>query len=130
MNYSHKDFTGRNLTAHKIEPQVIRGSCFSQETPDSVVFPADMTGVTFEYCNLDNCVIPAGNTVIGGSQRRFQVQNDLNDWEIDEQNIPLCLVNYLHLYKQGIIHPAPGEIPDAPVKDRIQWEDPVRNVRA
>ena len=89
MEYSYKDFTGRNLTGHTIEPQVITGSCFSQEKPDTAVFPQNMTGVTFVNCNLDNCAIPEGNTVIGGSTRRFCVQEDGFDWLVDGDNNPI-----------------------------------------
>ena len=72
MDYSHKDFTGRNLhDAYDINGQIVTGSCFSQEQIDSHIFPETMTGVTFINCNLDNCFIPAGNIVNGGSQRRY-----------------------------------------------------------
>ncbi len=64
---SFTDYTGRIL---KDEPgfvftpgAVIDRSCFSQENPDSVIFPADLV-VTFHCCNLTNVVIPAGCTVI------------------------------------------------------------------
>ena len=81
MPYSHKDFTGRFLGERTdMNGLTIKGSCFSQEKPDTHCFPEDMTGVTFEYCNLDNCFIPAGNTVVEGSQRRYEVQNDGNEW--------------------------------------------------
>lgn len=127
MDYSRKDFTGRNLTEHKIDPQEIVGSCFSQETPDSEVFPADMQGVTFINCNLMNCKIPEGNTVIDCWTTRFRVQNDGNDWEIDEKGNPLCVMDYKFFYKRGITHPNPAEIPDKPTA--VNYRDTARNVR-
>jgi len=88
--YSWKDFTGRTLTdAKDLKDMVIFGSCFSQEIPDTKVFPDDMKDVTFIGGNLDNVYIPEGNIVIGGTQKRFQVQNDLEDWIIDKDNKPI-----------------------------------------
>lgn len=97
MDYSHKNFTGQSFIERTtsdgetviLNGQTITGSCFSHEKPDAHIFPDDMTGVTFINCNLDNCFIPAGNTVVGGSQRRFIVQDDGFDWIIDENNQPM-----------------------------------------
>lgn len=80
---------------------VVYGSCFSCETPDQHIFRDDMTGVTFYNCNLDNCFIPDGNKVIGGSQRRFEVQNDMRDWLVDEEGNPEKLVNEKSEQKTG-----------------------------
>ena len=88
--YSWKDFTGKTLTdAKDLKDIVIFGSCFSQEIPDTKVFPDDMQNVTFIGCNLDDVYIPVGNTVIGGTQKRFKVQNDLEDWILDKDNKPI-----------------------------------------
>ncbi len=129
MDYSRQDFTGRNLTEAKDIDGEIVGSCFSQEVPDSDVFPPDAK-IRFVNCNLDNCLIPEGCTVEGGSQRRFQVQNDLNDWEIDAGGIPTNVVDCMFFYKNGIIHPNPADIPDEPVEKFIDYRDSARNVRA
>ena len=90
MIYSNKDFTGRNLSqATDLDGQTIINSCFSQEIPDTHVFPDGMKNVTFINCNLDNCFIPSGNIVQGGSQRRFKVQQDGFDWIVDANNNPV-----------------------------------------
>ena len=90
MTYSHKNFTGQYLTqAADLGGQTIIGSCFSHEKPDTVVFPDDMAGVTFIRCNLDNVVIPPGNTLVECQIRRFLAQDDGLDWEVDENNNPL-----------------------------------------
>lgn len=131
MDYSRKDFTGRTLIeATDLNGQTITGSCFSQETPDSEIFPVGMTGVTFINCNLDNVIIPDGNTVQDCSTRRFQVQNDLNDWEIDENDDPVKLVNSVMLDKRGIDQPDPSSIPAEPVESPIDYTDTTRNVRS
>jgi hypothetical protein len=92
-----KDCTGwefKSRPEYEFPPGlVLDRHCFSQETPDADIFPDGMTGVTFLNCNLDNCYIPEGNTVVGGSQRRFAPQNDLRDWEIDYDDNPTTLIN-------------------------------------
>lgn len=127
--FSHKDFTGQSLIERDISPQEIIGSCFAQDCPDTPCFPPGMQGVTFVNCNLENCVIPEGNFVIGGETRRVLLQNDGNLWEVDENNSPLTVVDYLYLYKFGIPHPAPAEIPNTPVDKRVDYRDTTRNVR-
>lgn len=92
--YSFKDFTGQSLAHIPVNELTgdIVGSCFSHETPGTIVFPTNMVAV-FKRCNLDNCIIPVGCTIesdkgIASSQRRFKVQNDLEDWEINEADEP------------------------------------------
>lgn len=89
---SFQDFTGdnfRNVDPTLLNGRTIKGTCFSQELPGNSrnkvkIFPENMTGVTFVDCNLDNVEIPAGNTVIGGTNKTFKVQSDGHDWEIEE----------------------------------------------
>ena len=115
-DYSFKDFTGRsNLEVSGI----IYGSCFSQEIPDNHIFPDNMTGVTFIKCNLDNVFIPAGNTIIDCSQRIFFVQNDKNDWLINELNLPIMPVNHKYFTKFGLPMPLPEDIPIVKAEEPI-----------
>ncbi len=114
--FSFKDFTGRsNLEVLGI----IYGSCFSQEIPDSRIFPDTMTGVTFIKCNLDNVFIPNGNTVIDCSQRRFKVQNDLNDWITDDKGVPTEPINAKVFIKLELPMPETVDIPTYQVDTRI-----------
>ena len=108
MSFSFKDFTGRNLTTMVITPQIIERSCFSQERPDTEIFPSDMGGVTFINCNLDNVKVPEGNIVIDCSTRRFAPQSDGNDWEVDELNNPIQSLNaQFYFDKYGTEIPSP-----------------------
>lgn len=104
--YSHKDFTGRKLTsrpAAEFNDSEIVGSCFYQEgQPDVEVFPAGMTGVTFRNCNLDNVLIPDGNTIEGGSHKRVIMQKDGEDWITDKNNNPLEPIAKKTYVKLGI----------------------------
>ncbi|KKK84403.1 hypothetical protein LCGC14_2783690 [marine sediment metagenome] len=100
-DYSFKDYTGRPCKG-KLSGKIIYASCFSHEEPNSKVFPNNMTGATFVNCNLDNCFIPNGNNVIGGSQRKFKVQNDLRDWELDGSDKPTRVMGEKFYIQQGI----------------------------
>lgn len=92
--HSCKDYTGLDwANREKLDGLVIQGSCFSQEIPDRKIFPPQMAGVTFIECNLDNCQIPAGNIVLGGTKRKFKVQNDGEDWIVDDSHLPIEPVN-------------------------------------
>lgn len=89
VEFSSKDFTGHSLVDKAMSNKYIYGSCFSHETPDSIVFPESMTEVVFINCNLDNCFIPEGNTILGRQPRRFKVQEDGFDWLVDNNNNPI-----------------------------------------
>jgi hypothetical protein len=94
--YSFKNFTGQDLSAEPAEDfnnTIIRGTCFAQEWLNGDVisseggkdiFPAGMTGVTFERCNLDNVNIPVGNIVTshGGTDSSTKVVK----WEYDGED--------------------------------------------
>lgn len=113
--FSRKNFTHAILTERNLDGLAIYASCFMHEEPDSEVFPENMTGVTFLNCNLDNVKIPPGNTVVGGTQRRFKVQNDLRDWEIDDDNLPTRVLNEKHWVAAGY-SVDPADIPEIPIK--------------
>jgi len=117
--YSHKDFTGRRLTdAKDLNGITIFGSCFSQEIPDTKVFPNDMTGVVFYNCNLDNVFISDGNSTIGCSQRKFKVQNDLMDWILDKDLKPAEPIMKKEFEKLGI-STDPKDIPKDKMDESI-----------
>jgi len=94
---SSKDFTGRDLTLSNLITDItIYGTCFSQENPDSIVFPEGSSNITFINCNLDNCILPANSIILGRQPIRFKVQEDGLDWEIDINNNPIrCLFNVI-----------------------------------
>lgn len=118
--FSFKDFTGMDLSKEIIPSgTVVCRSGFSHEIPDSKIFPADMTGVTFVEGNLDNVFIPWDNVVIGASQKSYKIQNDLRDWEIDVQNKPVKILNEEYWTSQGYsVNPA-----DMPAQKIAKVED-------
>jgi len=67
----------------------IEGSCFYQDKPYSDVFPPDIKNVVFRNCNLDNCNIPIGATVNGGTNKHYKTMNDQEYWILDKQGNPI-----------------------------------------
>ena len=123
LNYEYDEEINADLSHKRIDLLsrnwngfVFYAVSFSQEIPDSHIFPDDMTGATFINCNLDNVFIPEGNMVIGGRQNRFKAQNDGNDWEIDETDKPVRPVNHKAFIKLGLEVPKPEDIPTEKVE--------------
>lgn len=116
--YSFKDYTQRNLLEAKdLEGKVIYASSFSQENPDMKVFPDSVKKMTFYNCNLDNVfMVKPGWIVIGGSERRYKVQNDLKDWEVDSTGKPTKVLNEEDWVKKGF-DVDPMKIPAIKIKD-------------
>lgn len=124
---SFRDFTNwefKSRPEYDFNNKVIYSSCFMQETPDSDIFGNIIRGAVFINCNLDNVIIPEGNTIImegGGSQKRFKNQNDGNDWEIDEENKPTRPVSYKIFIKRGLAVPQPNELPLQKTAEAVDW---------
>lgn len=115
---SQQNFTG--VAAVSIpDGAYVYGSCFSQEQLDSAIFRPGMKGVTFRNCNLANVVVPPGNTLIDCDTTRFQVQNDGNDWIIDNANLPVKPMNYRLFEKRGLPMPSSVDIPAKKVTEPI-----------
>jgi len=101
--YSFKDFLNKNFKDIPVEEfnnTEIIGSCFYQECLEDDenvikdIFPDGMTGVIFKRCNLDNVLIPDGNTIETEGEhrcsvRKLKVQNDLMDWILDDNLKPV-----------------------------------------
>ena len=130
--YSFKDFTNRSLVTERLIDFPIGGeivgSCFYQEARATsttlvqirkAIFPVGMTGITFRRCNLDNVLIPPGNTVEPDcSTRVIRVQNDLEDWIMtsDVTPTPTEPINRGEFEQLGIsIDPA--DIPSSPLPE-------------
>lgn len=104
--------------------RTVVGQCFSQEKPDTVVFRPGTIGMRLVNCNIDNCLIPPGNSVQGEcSQRRFFIQNDLRDWEVDAQDKPTKVLNekYWKVIARKSVDPA--DIPAQPLTHVDQIKD-------
>ena len=94
--FSYQDFTDivlLDVDPKELNDSEIIGSCFCQQcvladAPPIRVFPDGMTGVTFRRCNLDNVLVPDGNTVLtkqanglqGCSQQIIMPTNDGESW--------------------------------------------------
>lgn len=90
--YSMKDLSRQDFTkedARDFNDTEIFGSAFSQKEPYTDVFPPEMRGVTFNNCNLDNCNIPDGNTVIRSTNKHFKEQEDGEIWFVGSDLKPI-----------------------------------------
>jgi len=115
QKYSFKDFTGQTFTGvgpAEFSNSEIKGSCFYQENePDKIIFPAGMTGVVFQRCNLDNVlVLPVSTMDDRCSNRRIMVQNDRQDWVVDVAKKPVEPLS-LKFHAELDLSPDPVDIP-------------------
>lgn len=110
--YSYKDFmhqSFKHLKADEFNNTEIVGSCFYQEceyddpTVVKDIFPDGITGVTFRKCNLDNVLVPLGNTVeVDCTHKKIKIQNDLEDWVLDNALKPIEPMNKEDFIRLGI----------------------------
>ena len=117
---SQRDFTGVPFVDIP-DNAYIYGSCFSQETPNTSIFRASMRNVTFRNCNLSNVRVPQpnNNVLIDCRVDQFQVQNDLNDWIVDDLGVPVEILNKAQFIKLGLPLPLPSNIPLTRVTERV-----------
>jgi len=113
------------IAASKLNNTEIIGSCFAKEGGYQDVFPEGMTGVTFTRCNLDNCNIPAGNTLtvdtvfsgLSTSNKEIKTENDKEDWIYESGVIkePISKALFLELG----LSVDPNDIPNEPLEKSV-----------
>lgn len=111
--YSFKDLMNqdfRNVPAEEFNNSTIRGSNLYQEWQSGDVmkdiFP-DVAGLVFDGCNLDNVLIKDGMTILDTdsgitSNRKICVQNDREDWVLNDSLEPVEPVNKKRFEKLGL----------------------------
>lgn len=99
-SWGRQSFTGKDPTEFNDTEIVAAG--FGQKEPLTKVFPDGMKGVTFRDCNLDNCIIPTGNTVIGGTNKHVKEQADGEMWIVDEELKPVSPMKPYRFDKMGL----------------------------
>ena len=128
--HSQRDYTGRSLRdcdPAEFGGTIIEGSCFSQETPNTQVFPPGTKDVEFHSCNLDGVALPPGSVLVTGRggaccHRQFRaydmahasgakagqpVKNEqgnalpADDWELDPEGAPARPLNHAAWTKNG-----------------------------
>jgi hypothetical protein len=103
--HSYRDYSYKQFVDDKPDEwndSEIIGTCFAQHEPFTDVFPKELSKVTFSKCNLDNCIVPEGCTVNGGCHRQIKVQNDLEDWIVDNYLNPIEPLNKARFVKLGL----------------------------
>lgn len=112
--YSYKTFKRQNLS--KIDPKEfnnseIVGSCFYQDKPYSDIFPPELEKVIFINCNLDNCNIPTGSIVEGGTNKHYIVANDQEYWLVNDR-LELIAPRDEYLFDKCGLSKDPRDIPE------------------
>lgn len=115
--FSNRDFTGHSFVDIP-DDSIVENSCFSQETPDKHIFRENMNKVIFRDCNLDNVFIPKGNIISNCSQKKFAVQNDKEDWIVDETNSPVVPIAQKQYETLGLSID-PNDIPPVKMEQSI-----------
>lgn len=133
--YPYHGLSFKEIPAEDFNNTTIRGSCFYQEwvegDKDVVkdIFPDGMTGVVFVDCNLDNILVPVGNTVVRGTNKKLKVQNDFECWILDGKLDPVEPMNKEERLASDVsIDPA--DIPEEPFTDaeRKAFEDSINAI--
>ena len=134
--YSYKDFIQQNLSelpASEFNNTCICGSAFFQDFPNSRIFPSGMTGVEFGGCGLDNVDLPSGNTILSANHednptkkstqnRKLQLQNDMEWWELDNNLNPIIPANLKIVEKNG------GNIDPSQIPEKYYWEEEITKI--
>lgn len=128
------------------DQSLVRNSCFYQEAPRDgtgrgwnangfrTIMPADVTGVEFLGCNLDNCRLPAGATMMEQdgvptcSRRKLRVQNDRRDWLLDGAGEPTEPTGRREAREDGS-NVDPAELPGTPITDEHHEAEKARAKR-
>ena len=122
--FKRQSFIG--ISADEFNNTEIIGSSFMQEIPYTDVFPANIVNVIFDDCNLDNCNIPKGTTLINCKHRQYKVQNDKEYWLVDKSLNPVVPLKPNRFDVSGISK-NPNDIPTVELKDPItETNDPTR----
>ena len=99
-SWKRKSFTGKD--PEEFNNSEIVAACFSQEEPFTKVFPDGLKNVVFLNCNLDNCIIPEGATVKGGTNKHFKEQADGELWIVDASKKPVKPLKPYRFDKLGL----------------------------
>lgn len=118
--YSHRVFSNWNFIGLDIDlsSRTICDSSFAQEIPNSVIFPDSYKYINFVHCDMKNVDVGLDNILIECDNRKYQVQNDLEDWVIDEFGTPIEPLNKDLFIDLGLSID-PIDIPIEPMKESI-----------
>jgi hypothetical protein len=127
--YSFRSFKNQSLVEldpEELNDSEIVGTSFFQREPFTVVFPKNLKGIVFSGCNLDNCILPEGAIMRGGTNRQYAPQNDGEYWIIDETGNPVSPRDHEKFDRCGISKD-PRNIPVEPLAESITFtNDPAR----
>jgi hypothetical protein len=125
--YSYKSFKRQSFldaSRSDFDGMEIVGTSFYQDNHHTDVFPKNMSGVIFTGCNLDNCNVPAGATIRGGTNKHIAKQKDGEWWIVDKDGKPIEPRDKAKFETFGI-STLPKDIPSVAVSEPITFsKDP------
>lgn len=135
---SHKRSIFTDFTPDQFVDDIV-GASFCQDNPFTDVFPELPDGQICRLinCNLDNCNIPAGYEVVGGTNKQIELQTDGEKWVIGADRKPIEPLHKSEYVKLGL-SVSPNDLPveklDEPItisRARLQRvEDESRDLSA
>lgn len=111
-SFKYASFTGKKSA--DFDNTIIKGSCFEQKKPMTPVFPAGLKNVTFEGCNLNNCLIPPGAKLVNCCNHQWKIQNDGEQWVIDSTSGKPVEPMRKAEFEKLKLSTDPKDIPEAP----------------
>lgn len=107
-----------NIPLDKFNNKTLKNSCIAQRNPNTKVFPDGIVNCTLVNWNTNNCIIPAGITLSGGSNKQVKRQNDGENWIVDKNLKPVSPLIPEEYDKYGLSK-KPQDIPSQPLKQSI-----------
>ena len=98
--------------------KIIVGSNFSQNEPDTRVFPDGVVNCTLKNCVALNAVIPAGFILENTKNERIKTQNDGEYWIVDKDLKPISPLSPKR-YDKLFLSKDPKGLPDEPLSQSI-----------
>ena len=82
-----------DVPAEELNGTEIVGSDFHQDEPFTKFIRDDVKDVVLVDCNADNCLIPPGVTIRGGTNKQHKLQKDGEEWIVNDKLEPVTPFN-------------------------------------
>ena len=114
--FKNKSFV--DISPDEFSNKIIVGSNFSQNEPDTRVFPNGVVNCTLKNCVALNAIIPAGFILENTRNERIKTQNDGEYWIVDKDLKPISPLKP-ERYEKFNLSKDPKNIPSKPLKQSI-----------
>jgi len=118
MKSGFKNQSFVDVSPDEFSNKIIVGSNFSQNEPDTKVFPNGVVNCTLKNCVALNTVIPAGFILENTRNERIKTQNDGEYWIVDKDLKPVSPLSPKQ-YDKFFLSKDPKDLPDKPLNQSI-----------